>query len=109
MSVAAIQCNPLDGIENGVITFAIDTTPNYDLDTVAFHVCNPGFFLDLSQGGSTFRTCVDDDGLDAIGEFDNQAPRCIRKSYIYMIMGWWPVWLSVGQGSFVRSYCVLNF
>ena len=80
MSIAAIQCNPLDGIENGVITYAIDTTPNYDLDTVAFHVCNPGFFLDLSQGGSTFRTCVDDDGLDAIGEFDNQAPRCIRKS-----------------------------
>ncbi|XP_064387533.1 uncharacterized protein LOC135335856 isoform X2 [Halichondria panicea] len=72
-----IECLPLDPIINGVITYAIDTTPNYDLGTVAFHVCNPGFFLDLSQGGSTFRTCVDDDGLDAIGEFDNQAPTCI--------------------------------
>ncbi len=82
-SVAAIQCNPLNPITNGVITYATNTTPNYDLNTVATYACNAGFFLDLSLGGSTFRTCVEDDGLDAIGEFNNLAPRCICKSYIH--------------------------
>ena len=38
--------------------------------------------LDLSLGGSMTRNCVDDNGLDAIGEFNNQAPRCICKSYL---------------------------
>ncbi|XP_064387566.1 uncharacterized protein LOC135335869 isoform X2 [Halichondria panicea] len=71
-----IQCNVLDEIENGFITYAPDVTPNYDLGTVAFYACDAGFFLDISLG-STFRMCVDDDGLDAIGVFDNQAPRCV--------------------------------
>ena len=31
------------------------------------------------------RTCVDDDGLDAIGVFDRQAPRCVRKSLLVEI------------------------
>ena len=31
------------------------------------------------------RTCVDDDGLDAIGEFDRHEPRCIRKSPFIII------------------------
>ena len=75
----AIECPPLDSITNGFITYAPDTTHNYDLDTVATYICNPGFFLDISLGGSPFRTCFDDDGQDAIGEFDNQTPRCIRK------------------------------
>ncbi len=82
LSIAAIQCNPLDGIENGVITYAPDTAPNYDLGTVATYECDPGYFLDLSLGGCMTRTCVNDDGLDAIGDFSGQAPRCIRKSLI---------------------------
>ncbi len=79
MSVAAIQCNPFDGIENGVITYAPDTTPNYDLGTVATYACDAGFVLDLSLGGSMTRTCVDDEDNDAEGVFSGQAPRCIRK------------------------------
>ncbi len=82
MSVAAIQCNPLDGIENGVITYATDITPNHDLGTIATYECDPGYFLGLSLGESITRTCMDDDGLDAIGHFSGQAPRCIRKSLI---------------------------
>ena len=77
--LTAIECLPLDSITNGVITYATDTTPNYDLGTVATYACNPEFVLDLSLGGSMTRTCVDDDGLDAIGVFDRQAPRCIGK------------------------------
>ncbi len=79
----AIECPPLDLITNGVITYAIDTTPNYDLGTEATYDCDAGFALNLSLGGSEMRTCVDDNGLDAIGVFDRQAPRCIGK-YLQM-------------------------
>ncbi len=78
--LTAIECLPLDSTTNGVITYAIDNTPNYDLGTVATYDCDTGFVLDLSLGGSEMRTCVDDNGLDAIGEFNNQAPICIGKS-----------------------------
>ena len=74
-----IQCSPLMAITNGVITYDPDITPNYDLGTVATYDCDTGFVLDLSLGGSEMRTCVDDNGLDAIGVFDRQAPRCIGK------------------------------
>ena len=54
-------------------------TPNYALGTVATYYCNTGYVLDLAVG-SEMRTCVDDDGMDATGIFDHQAPTCIRKS-----------------------------
>ncbi len=75
----AIECSPLPAIANGSITYAIDNTPNYDLGTVATYDCKAGFVLDLSLGKSEMRTCVDDDGLDAIGVFNEQAPTCVRK------------------------------
>ena len=75
----AIECPPLEPITNGVVIYAPNTTPNYDLGTVATYACNTGFVLDLSLGVSEMRTCVDDNGLDAIGVFDRQAPRCICK------------------------------
>ena len=59
-SHAAIQCPPIPAIPNGVIIYAPDNTPNYDLTTVATYACNTGFALDLSIGGSVTRTCVDD-------------------------------------------------
>ena len=52
---------------------------DFDLGTVATYACDAGFVLDLSLGRSEMRMCVDDDGLDAIGVFDRQAPRCVRK------------------------------
>ena len=75
----AIICRTLPNILNGFITYAPDTTPDYDLDTVATYDCDAGFVLELSLGGSETRACVDDDGLDAIGVFDRQAPICVRK------------------------------
>ena len=74
-----IICHTLPNILNGFITYAPDTTPDYDLDTVAIYACDTGFVLDLSLERSVTRTCVDDDGLDAIGVFDRQAPICVRK------------------------------
>ena len=79
MSVAAIQCLPLEEIENGFITYVFDETPNFDLGAVAIYACNDGFVLDLSLGGTEIRTCVDDLDNDAEGVFDGQAPACIRK------------------------------
>ncbi len=79
LSVAAIQCLPLEEIENGVITYVFDDTPNYDLGAVAIYECNDGFFLDIPLGETGIRTCVDDLDNDAEGVFDGQAPACIRK------------------------------
>ncbi len=85
----AIQCSSLEPIPNGVITYALDNTPNYDLRTLATYACDTGFILDLSLGGSEIRTCVDDMDNDAEGVFDRQAPRCVRKlsgsSMIYLL------------------------
>ncbi len=81
MHATAIECPTLPNIPNGFITYAPDTTPDYDLGTVAAYACNPGFVLDPSLGGSEMRTCVDDMDNDAEGAFDNQAPICVRKSF----------------------------
>ncbi len=75
-SHAAIECLPLQAITNGLITYAPDNISDYELGTVATYACEPGFFLDVSMGGSEMRTCVDDND---IRDFDKQEPRCIRK------------------------------
>ena len=76
--LTAIECEALDPIPNGVITYADDTTPNFDLGTTATYACNEGYFLDLSVGVRV-RTCVDDGDMDALGVFTDQAPSCVRK------------------------------
>ncbi len=81
----AVECSPLTTIANGVITYAPDTTSNYDLGTVATYTCDAGFVLDLSLGGSVTRTCFDDMDNDAEGLFSGQAPACIRKFIISSI------------------------
>ena len=52
---------------------------NYDLGTVATYTCNDGYRLDITQGGSETRTCIDDLNGDAVGVFTNLPPRCVRK------------------------------
>ena len=76
----AIICRTLPDIPNGFITYAPDTTPDYDLGTVATYACDTEFVLDLSLGGSETRNCVNDMDNDAEAVFDRQAPRCVRKS-----------------------------
>ena len=76
--VTAIECEPLSAIANGVITYAADTTPNYELGTEATYSCNDGFFLEVSIGVRV-RTCEDDGDGDALGVFNGQAPSCVRK------------------------------
>ena len=82
----AIECEVLPPIDDGSITYAEDTTPNFDLGTTATYECNEGFFLDVSVGNRV-RTCVDDDGMDAIGVFDGTAPTCVRKYQSILSVG----------------------
>ncbi len=79
-SLAGIQCTPLSlpDIPNGMIEYGPDMTPNYMLGTTATYICNDGFFLDISVGNEV-RTCVDDNGLDNLGEFTGSQPTCVRK------------------------------
>ena len=80
---AAIECEPLQPIANGMISYSIPGTPNHPLGTVATYVCNPGFSLDFTGGGSEMRTCVDDGDGDEEGVFDRQAPTCVSKFIIH--------------------------
>ena len=78
--LAAIECEPLPPIVNGFITYAPgpDNSANYKLGTIASYTCYSGYFLELSSNSET-RTCRDDDGKDAFGKFDGQAPTCVGK------------------------------
>ena len=76
----AIECPELT-LENGVVVYDPDMTADYDLGTVATHSCDNGFVL---QGPLT-RTCIDDDGLDAVGVWSDSdnVPTCARKFTIF--------------------------
>ncbi len=78
-SLTAIECLPLPDIENGMISYSTDTSANYSLGTTATYSCNDGYFLSVTESTTVVRTCQDDDGMDAVGVFSGQAPRCVRK------------------------------
>ncbi len=68
----------LPEISNGMIVYATDMTPDFDLMTTATYSCDEGYFLDLSDGDRV-RTCVDDNDNDADGVFNGSQPVCVRK------------------------------
>ena len=55
-----------------MIVFTADTTPEFEIGTVATHTCIAGFAL---VGGVT-RTCMDDDQADIVGVWSGSAPTC---------------------------------
>ncbi len=71
-----IVCPPLPAITNGMISYSPDVTSDYDLGTKATYTCEAGFYFE----GNEVRTCMDDDGMDAIGMWSGQEPNCVRKS-----------------------------
>ena len=91
---AAIECEPLPVIANGVITYAPNSVSNYSLGTTATYSCTTGFSLDLSAGSET-RICIDDSDNDVEGVFNGQAPTCVRMSTGYTII--WYTQLTYGQ------------
>ena len=66
------MCPALEELENGQITYDIDSTTDFALDAVATHACNEGFSL----VGEATRTCMDDDQADTIGVWSEVAPSC---------------------------------
>ncbi len=74
--VTALQCPPLRPIDNGILSYSPDNTPDYNEGTVVTYTCNAGFVLDLTTGGSETRTCVIREDNVA---WDSQEPRCVRK------------------------------
>ena len=69
---AAIHCPPIESIiDNGEITYSPQTTPQYDLNTVATYSCNSGYYL----VGSMTRICAEDLG----GTWSNETPMCVGK------------------------------
>ncbi len=40
-----MECPALSSIPNGTITYGPDMIPDFDVDTVATHSCDPGFRL----------------------------------------------------------------
>ena len=55
-----------------MITYAADTTPEFEIGTVATHICIAGFAL----VGDMTRTCMDDDQADIVGVWSESAPTC---------------------------------
>ena len=60
--------------------FAADTTPEFEIGTVATHTCNTAFAL---VGGMT-RTCTDDDQADIVGVWSGRPPTCECKGYLFI-------------------------
>ena len=66
-----VECPALPPIPNGVISYAPDMTPDYNVDTVATHTCNPGYLL-LGPGlGPDTRQCF------AGGTWSGVTPVCV--------------------------------
>ena len=58
------------------MSYATDTTPEFEIGTVAIFTCNAGFSLNGTLG---VLTCVDDDQLDNVGTWGGTEPTCQRK------------------------------
>ncbi len=75
--LTAIECEELESLANGVITYQPDDVAPYSLNTNANHVCNRGYRL----VGAQVRVCEDVGANE--GEFNQEAPFCQRKATLY--------------------------
>ncbi len=78
MFYTAIECPVLPVFANGMIIYATDMTPDFDLGTTATYSCDDGYTLDLSIGVEV-RTCIDVGNNDTEGVFSGREPACVRK------------------------------
>ena len=71
--ITAIECPSLN-LTNGVITYAVVNTSEFEIGTIATHLCNTEFAL----VGNVNRTCMDD---GQAGVWSESAPTCERKDF----------------------------
>ena len=95
--ITAIECPSLS-LANGMITYTVDNTPEFDIGTVATHTCVAGFAL----VGDLTRTCVDDDQADIVGAWSGSAPACERKNFKDCIYIFYIVHVRI---EFVHFFC----
>ena len=74
--ITAIECSMLT-LRNGMITYDVDTTAQFEIKTIATHNCNAGFAL----VGDVTRTSEDDDQADTVGVWSGSPPSCDRKNF----------------------------
>ena len=65
-----------------MITYAANTTSEFEIGTVATHLCDAGFALI----GNMNRTCVDDNQEDIVGVWSENAPACERKDFLLIFL-----------------------
>ncbi len=80
-----------------MISYTTDNTPNFALETVATYSCITGFYVVAAE----VRTCMDDDGMDAIGIWIGEPPTCVRKLE-------WMCWLLWLKGIYNKEYVLTN-
>ncbi len=69
ISFTALECPALSPIPNGAISYGPDMIPDFYVDTVATHSCDPGFRLI----GPQTRVCL------LSTTWSDQPPACQRK------------------------------
>ena len=77
-SILANECPSLS-LTNGVITYATDSIPDFEIGTVATHSCDPGFGL----VGDMTRTCMN---AGLFGVWSGSAPTCERKILLQRLL-----------------------
>ncbi len=87
----AAQCPPLTPESNTMITYGPDTTPEYDVGTVAMHNCTPGF----EPNANAARVCQSD------GTFSGFPVRCFR------IRKWQLFFIQRVPASTINMFCIL--
>ena len=70
---------------NGMVSYVVDTTAEFEIGTIATHTCNADFAL----VGSLTRTCMDDDQADNVGVWSGSAPTCQRKLFLLCCQSFW--------------------
>ena len=78
---SAIECNDLEAIANGSISYMEDSRARYELGTIATHHCDYHYFLE----GKEERTCVQDDQIDTTGVWNGTAPTCERMYWFFVV------------------------
>ena len=63
-------------LANGMVTYVLDTTAEFEVMTIATHTCNAGFAL----VGALTRTCMVDDQVDIVGVWSGSPPTCEGKN-----------------------------
>ena len=62
--------------------YSIDATPEFEIGTIAMHMCDAGFAL----VGNMNRTCVDDNQEDIVGVWSESAPICECKDFLLIVL-----------------------